>query len=352
MIEIQPEELSTAERIRSPLGVGYFPVLATTADNALLCVYRAGGGHGGRGGYLISVRSEDAGHTWSDPVTVVKTKRYDDRNPAIGVAENGVVTVAYFESGVYGGDDLSLEDGDRRNPEEYWAGLVHSFDNGLTWSEPKNWTDATFWGQKSPYGSMITLSDGTMAMPIYWTYDTHLIWSHNNGWTWGEPTLVSESTNEVAYCVLPGTDEKEWLALGRRHRRDNDDEAALMMMRSSDCGRTWRDTGLFIPGLRYPADMAVLSDSSIICAYGYRDQPEGARACRILDNGTRWSEHELVVHDKAPNFDTGYASVAVQDGWVVIVFYDADGGDVYEYDKAFCEAVRVREDELIAALDG
>ncbi len=36
MIEIQPEELSTAERVRSPLSMGYFPVLTSTAGAMLL----------------------------------------------------------------------------------------------------------------------------------------------------------------------------------------------------------------------------------------------------------------------------------------------------------------------------
>jgi hypothetical protein len=347
MIEILPEQLKTAERIRSPLGVGYFPVMIVANDGAIVAVYRAGGGHGGRKGYLVASRSEDAGHTWADPVVVVQTLQYDDRNPAIGVANNGTITVSYHANAHYGADDLSIEE--RRNPGALHTGLVHSFDHGRTWSEPMIWTDTTPWDSWSPYGSIITTSNGTMAMPIYWD-ESYLLRSSDNGWTWGDLTFVSKKINEAAFLPLPGTNELEWICLGRRERRDNDDEAAMLRLRSTDGGRTWDEDGLFIPGLRYPPDMAVLSDDSILVAYGYRDQPEGARATRLFDDGRRWSETELVVHDTAPNFDTGYASVVIHDGWVVIAFYDADGGDVYEYEKAFCEVVRVREEEILEVL--
>ena len=67
-------EFPDAERVRLTFGRGFFPVVVRADERALLTVYRDGGGHGGRGGFLVASRSEDAGHTWSEPVTVVNTR--------------------------------------------------------------------------------------------------------------------------------------------------------------------------------------------------------------------------------------------------------------------------------------
>ena len=355
MTQVHADDLSSAERVRvSPPGAGYFPVMVNAAAGALLVVYRHGAGHMGRGGFLVSSRSEDAGRTWSEAVTVVETREYDDRNPAVGVAKDGAVSVAYHANAMYGPDGNYMED--RRDPKAVHTGVVRSADGGRTWGQPLIWTDATEWDAMSPYGSILTLDDGTMAMPIY--LDTSwLLWSRDGGRTWGDLTPVADDINETAYCVLPAREagsasvaagDAEWVCLGRLH--DGGDAGCMVSRRSTDGGRTWSDRRPFLPGRRLPADLLPLGDGSVLAVYGYRDTPCGARACRLTDGGRTTSSAELVLHDGSRTGDCGYPSAARADGWVVVAFYDAGECTTYDGANAFCDVVRLREEELIEAL--
>jgi len=345
MSQLDVQELPGSERILLASGKGFFPRLVRTADGALLAVYRDGGGHGGHGGFLVASRSEDAGRTWSEEVTVVNTHEYDDRNPAVGVAKDGTITVAYHANGMYGGDGGSLHGGERRNPKKLHTGLVHSTGDGRTWGEPMLWTDAAEWDGMSPYGHILTLDDGRMAMPIYWD-KSFLLWSHDGGYAWGDLTRVADDINEAAYCVLPSG---EWLCLGRKVRER--EETKMLLRRSSDGGRTWSEPTPFYPSWRYPADLVVLSDGSVLAAYGFREPPHGARARRSTDGGRTWSKRELVLDNLSPFGDCGYPSTALVDGWVVTIFYSAGRfKDFSDASQCTCQGVRYREEELIAAL--
>ena len=94
MTELHVDALSSTERIRVTRDSGYFPRSVVTRDGVIVIVYRAGAGHMGSGGYLASVRSEDNGRTWSEPVTVVASPPNDDRNPALGIAHDGTLICA------------------------------------------------------------------------------------------------------------------------------------------------------------------------------------------------------------------------------------------------------------------
>jgi hypothetical protein len=342
MTEIRPKALKTAERIRVATGMGYFPVLANTADGAILAVYRAGAGHMGMGGYLVSSRSEDAGATWSEPATVVSTSEYDDRNPALGVAQDGSITVAYHANGMYDADGTYMED--RRDPKAVHTGLVRSNDHGRTWAAPMLWTDATEWDAMSPYGRILTLSDGTMAMPIY-LETSCLLRSTNGGRSWGDLSLVGEEINETAFCVLPSG---VWLSLGRL--AEGGESGCMVTRTSDDGGRTWSTSTPFLTGLRLPADLLPLSNGSVLAVYGYRAAPCGARATLIHADGATVGSTELVLHDSSKSGDCGYPSAVLSDGWVVTAFYDAGECTTYDGANSFCELVRVREDELVDAL--
>ncbi len=338
--------LPGSERVRLTFGRGFFPVVAVTNDGALLAVYRDGGGHGGHGGFLIASRSEDAGATWSDAVTVVKTEEYDDRNPALGVAADGTATVAYLANGSYGFGGAHISE-DRRDPKNRHTGIVHSTDGGRTWGEPMIWTDATEWDDMSPFGFIVTASDGSMAMPIYWDDRSMLLWSRDNGYTWGDLRLVANDINEAAYCVLP---DGRWLCMGRNVEEPS--SRMLLSRWSDDGGKTWSDSWDFYPGWRYPADLSVLSDGSVLACYGFREPPHGVRARRSTDGGRTWSKAELIIDDLSLKGDCGYPATALVDGWVVTVYYSAgDFANFTDPTQAYCEAVRYREQELIAALE-
>jgi len=341
MSELHVDSLPRAERIRIATDMGYFPVVVTTPDGALVAVFRAGAGHMGRSGHLVASRSEDGGRTWSAPVVVANTRQYDDRNPAVGVAKDGMITVAYHANAMYDAKGQYMTD--RRNPKAVHTGLVHSTDGGRTWGEPMLFTDHAKWDAMSPYGRILTLPDGAMAMPIYGE-KSWLLWSRDGGRTWGDLTFVADDVNETAFCPLPSG---EWLFLGRTSL---DEERYSLLRWSSDGGRTWSAPTKFFAGRRLPSDLAVLPDGSVLAVYGYREEPYGARARRSTDGGRTWSETELVLHDKSRNIDCGYPSVVIHDGWAVMLFYDAGATTTYDGTGAFCEAVRVPVEDLIEVL--
>jgi hypothetical protein len=334
----------SAERVRVANDCGYFPVLVKAADGALVVVFRDGAAHMGKNGYLVAARSEDNGSTWSQPIVVVNSREFDDRNPSVGVAQDGTITVAYHANGSYGEKGEHI--GDRRTPRALHTGIVHSNDHGRTWGDPMLWCDATPWDGMSPYGRMLTLHDGALIMPIYFD-ESYLLRSKNNGITWGELTLVGADVNETSFCVLPSG---EWLCVGRKHNES--EEQRLLVRHSSDNGYTWSSAAPLGQNRTLPADVVVLSDGSVLVVYGYRTDPCGARARLSLDGGHTWSETELILHDASLNRDCGYPSVVVNNGWVVVAFYDGGRTTHTAPDgkNAFCEVVRIPEAELIPVL--
>jgi len=340
--QVHVSSLPSSRRVRVADDRGYFPVLVSAADNSLIAVFRDGAAHMGAGGYLVASRSSDLGLTWTEPVVVVNTREYDDRNPAVGVARNGVITVAFHANGSYGPSGEYIKD--RRTPRSLHTGIVQSADNGRTWGDPMLWTDATPWDGMSPYGRMLRLADGTMVMSIY-NGGSYLLRSRDNGQTWGGLTLTGTDTNESSYCVLP---TGEWLCAGRKQRESEDQR--ILVRRSSDGGMTWSQPTPFGVNKTLPADLLALSNGSVLIVYGYRTPPFGVRARMSHDDGRTWSETELVVHDSALSADCGYPSVLLVDGYVIIVFYDAGRTTHNAPDGtgAFCELVRIAESELIS----
>ena len=355
MRENPVESLPSCERVRVATNKGYFPVLVETANGTLLAVFRDGAAHMGHAGFLVSSRSEDGGRTWSDPVTVVRTRQYDDRNPAVGVSAEGVVVVAYHANGLYNGEGEYLAGKERRDPAAVHTGIVRSYDGGRSWDEPMLYTDATEWDAWSPYGRIVALPGGEMLMPIYTEeaengeHGAYLLRSPDGGTRWGSPSLVGRDVNELSCCVLL---TGRWLAIGRLNSigaaaRGEGKTHSMNVRWSDDGGASWNDPVPFAPGARLPADQAVLSDGSVLAVYGYRDAPCGVRARRSNDGGETWSDNELVIHDTAKTGDCGYPSVAVKDGWIVVIFYDAGdtSGPWTESDGAFAEVVRFREED-------
>jgi hypothetical protein len=83
----QPQALSL-QRSVVVSGQGYFPVALRLHDSRIAVVLRGGAPHPGIHGRLDIVFSTDDGKTWTRP-TVVVDSPVDDRNPALGQAEDG-----------------------------------------------------------------------------------------------------------------------------------------------------------------------------------------------------------------------------------------------------------------------
>ena len=108
---------------------GYFPVLTNLGGEDVLAVIRAGAGHIGVTGRLEAMRSTDGGRTWEAPVVIVDTSA-DDRNPAVGVAPDGTVVLAYHAQGSYDDDGSWMPELRRVEMR-----IARSRDGGRSWED-------------------------------------------------------------------------------------------------------------------------------------------------------------------------------------------------------------------------
>lgn len=338
-------------------GEGYFPVVAALGERELLAVFRGGTGHLGIRGRLDLVRSTDGGHTWSPPLMVVDSER-DDRNPALGVAADGTIVMAYHWQGSYTAEgkwDSSINKVDTR--------LIRSHDGGQTWTDDEFLNYVPLNGA-SPFGKIRDI-DGTLLMPIYGgptigapekavrlapsTCPTYLLRSTDKGRTWGDPTLLALGLNEADLLPLPSG---EWLLAARSEQPD---EQAIYALHSPDAGRTWRLTGRVTEAAEHPPDLTLLSNGWILLTFGHRHLPFGLQGMISKDGGYTWEPRRLVFEDQLFGRDSGYPSTArLADGRLITLFYAAGNKETphapYEAIEVCCRAVCYDEKALVGAL--
>lgn len=339
-------------------GQGYFPVIAALGEEELVVVLRGGAGHIGLGGRLDVVQSTDSGRTWGPPRTIADSER-DDRNPALGVTEDGTVVLAYHWQGSYdaeGNWDRSVCKTDTR--------MVWSKDGGRTWVEDEliNYTPLN---GASPFGKIREV-DSVLHMPIYSgekivgnpgravrvgpsTCPTYLLRSSDGGRTWGDPTLVALGLNEADFLVLP---DGTWLFAARGEQRD---DQSIHTCRSTDGGRTWTyETRVTVHG-EHPPDLTLLSNGWVLLTFGHRLIPFGVQGLISRDEGRTWDDRRLLFEDGCYGTDSGYPStVRLTSGRLVTVFYSAGTPekpqDALSDAGALCRAVCYDEVALIAAM--
>lgn len=150
------------ERVLAVSGQGYFPVAMRLRDGRIAAVLRGGGPHLSINGRLDMIFSSDDGKTWTKP-TVVVDSPLDDRNPALGQADDGALVVGFWRTATY---DEQGKYNPKLTDKERSTWVTRSTDGGKTWSDPAK-IDCSDIGLGSPFGRMITLPGGGMLMAIY-----------------------------------------------------------------------------------------------------------------------------------------------------------------------------------------
>ncbi len=326
---------------------GYFPVLVNVRGEEILAVVRAGAGHVGVTGRLEAVRSPDGGRTWEAPVVIVDTQA-DDRNPAVGVAPDGSVVLAYHAQGSYGEDGSWMPQLRRVQMR-----VTRSHDGGRSWEDNR---PLGFAGMEkhSAFGRIVTLPGGTMLLPLYGhnihsgdeTGDcAYVLRSDDSGRTWDRPSLIAEGYNETALLL---TSDGVLLAA----MRSADRGGLIAVCRSTDRGYTW-DAPLEVTGEReHPADLTSLSNDWILMVHGVRHEPFGVQARVSKDGGRTWSVR-LIVCDDLGDSDLGYPSTVRLGVRLVTAYYSAPktwNAPDYVGEGAFARALLYSEVDLIDAL--
>ena len=303
-------------------GQGYFPVLVATPTGAVIGVLRGGAAHFGVRGRLDLVTSTD-GETFSAPRSIVDSD-WDDRNPALGVAADGTLILAYHRQGSYR-DDGSWDRSLRRAE----TCLTRSRDGGQTWDPPRIISAGVPPGC-SPYGRMVRPIAGgaddpeTLLLPLYGyaapgsdLVESWLVRSRDGGATFSTPTLVARGYSESAFVELPGGD-----LVGALRATD---DGSLAVARSDDGGRSFTSPARITRPNEHPGDLVVLADGRLLLVFGQRNPPCGV-AARLSDDGGRTFGEALVVWAESPTQDCGYPSaVRLPDGRILIAFYEVHG---------------------------
>jgi Neuraminidase (sialidase) len=315
---------STREVVSHAEG-GLFPVQIVMANGEIAVISRGGAGHLGQAGRLALARSRDAGLAWTPPAVIVDSDQ-DDRNPAFGVTPAGTVILSYMRQASYT-EERQYKPAEVRNAD---VCVMRSTDNGLSWSRPEV-LDPEVYGLLSPFGRIVTLADGSIAMPIYTAGGTrtlaggsYFLRSTDDGLTWSEPRLISLDKDETTLVQLASG---ELVAGLRETQRDHQ---RLWLSRSADAGETWSEPTVLTGDFQHPSDLLMLDNDTLLLLYGNRQNPYRIEGRVSRDGGQTWDQTLLLfsgqlygyeLPDKRPT-DMGYPSGVVSaDGSRLVVTY-------------------------------
>lgn len=328
-------------------GQGYFPVLDNLGDR-MLAVFRDGGGHLGIGGFLVYAWSSGEQLNWDSPGLVVDSQ-YDDRNPAVALLDSGRIVIGYHEQGSYNDEgkfDTSLK--------KARAMYTWSDDEGLSWS-PAQPIDIPGLESCSPYGRIVSATDGTLLMNVYGPYAdqvpgmdkvrddrgnySYVIRSTDNGESWGDPSLIADGHNETALLLLTN---EHILAAARSTGMQRVDFCV-----SHDGGYRWSNPLRITDAMQHPADLVRLSNGWILLLYGDRkSEQKSIHGVISRDEGRTWDVNHDILFSRPVVGDFGYPSaVLLPSGKIGLTYYWAgqaenayDGSEARLYFNLFDEA--------------
>jgi sialidase-1 len=293
--------------------------------------------------YLVLVRSQDQGKTWSQSPELIYAHPFGgSQDPCLLQLRNGSLLCSSYAWASLQPDAIGRMNNVSRLGNFVFLGgfLVRSTDDGRTWQGPiipppsPGEKTMDIFGEPIPAynrGALCEAQDGRVFWavaqhsPISSKSETKLMVSANKGSSWSFACNIASdpkvSFNETSLYETPRGD---LIAFMRTEAFD--DHTALA--RSTDHGKSfhpWEDTGF----QGHPHYALRLPDKRVLLFYGYRHPPFGVRARLLNAECSNFaSSPELVLRDDGGNSDLGYpwaTMVSKHRALVVYYFNRADG---------------------------
>jgi len=330
------------------------PAMAATNKGTLLAVYdmRYNSRRDLQGHMDIGLsRSTDGGETWTRPVPIMDMKKFgglpEDQNgcsdPNILVdRKTGEIFVSavwtHGKPGTHQWRGKGSEPGHSINKSSQFM-IVRSKDDGLTWSEPKNWTKRLKdpkWCLFAPApGNGINLMDGTLVMPTQGRDATGLpfsnfMWSKDHGKSW---TLSSPARDNTTECSVAELKDGS-LMLNIRDNRNRSDKSKTngrAVSVTKDMGKTWKV---------HSSDHGVLPEPVCMASLISHDLKDGRRVLFFSNPNSKYKREKMTVRMSLDQGKTwpksilldqkggAYSSLAMVDDQTLGILYESSVADM------------------------
>ncbi len=327
------------------------PAIARTNDGTLLAVYdlRYNSRRDLQEHIDIGLsRSTDGGKTWENPRPIMDMGEFgglpqdqngcSDPNILVDAATGEIFVSAVWTHGkpkthqwVGNGSEPGL---DFRTSTQFM--VVRSTDDGVSWSEPENWTaklKQPEWYLFAPApGNGISLSNGTLVMPTQGRDAegvpfSNLMWSDDHGESWTVSKPARSNTTECAVVEL--SDGSLMLNMrDNRNRSDKGETNGRAVSVTSDLGQTWKTHSSDHGSLPEPVCMASLighelADSRQVLFFSNPDNRYSRKNMTIkvsLDDGKTWPEEHHIELDHRGG---AYSSQVMVDDETLGILYES-----------------------------
>jgi sialidase-1 len=282
---------------------------------------------------LVMRRSTDGGRTWSEAVVIAEdgTNTVGNPCPVVDRKTGRIWLPLTWNLGT--DSEKQILAGTSQRSREVW--IIHSDDDGVTWSEPKNITADVKpadwrWYATGP-GCGIQLASGRLVIPCDHilagpVHRSHVIYSDDSGISWQLGGVVGDGYNE---CQVAERADGSLLLNMRSYKKQNLRGIAV----SEDAGKTWsapvEDAALVEPVCQ--ASLIALDAPSkdskrrILFANPASTQREQMTVRLSHDDGDTWP-HQRLLH-AGPS---AYSALAQLPSGEILCLYERGEKGPYE----------------------
>ena len=288
---------------------------------------------------VVLKRSTDGGRTWGPLQVLANDGRNPCKNQCPVVLPSGRILLVWLWN------KWIPSEKDRTTREVF---VMHSDDDGVTWSKPRNITASVYrpdwkWYGTGPCHGIVKRSEphqGRIVVPARHNAKgakmvSHVIYSDDDGETWHVGGSVSRpQTTESTVAELSNGD----LMLNSRNQNPTENQRVVSI--SKDGGATfskvWLETQLVEPrgcqgSLLFHSLNPLTGKGNILFSNPANGQVRSDGTLKLSeDDGRTWTRSFRYAKKPAPNF-TGYSDIAVMPNGSVGVLYER--GDLADASK-------------------